>query len=215
MSLDLLQTSQFALYFVMVAGIIVLPGMDMAFVMASALAAGRRAGFAAVGGIVVGGVIHLLMGATGVGLILVAAPRLFNALLIGGALYVGWIGVALLRGASALGEVRDDTRRTLPSTFGRAVLTCLLNPKAYVFMLAVFPQFLRPEYGSIVAQSVVLGAITASTQAAVYGAVALGAAGLRGWLRANGTAQVGLGRAVGALLIGVAVWALLEGWQRV
>jgi len=214
MSLDLLQTSQFALYFVMVAGIIVLPGMDMAFVMASALAAGRRAGFAAVGGIVVGGVIHLLMGATGVGLILVAAPRLFNALLIGGALYVAWIGLSLLRGASALGEVRDEARRTLPSTFGRAMLTCLLNPKAYVFMLAVFPQFLRIEYGSIVAQSVVLGAITAATQAAIYGAVALGAAGLRGWLRANGAAQVALGRAVGLLLMGVAVWALVEGWQR-
>jgi threonine/homoserine/homoserine lactone efflux protein len=214
MSLDLLQTSQFALYFVMVAGIIVLPGMDMAFVMASALAAGRRAGFAAVGGIVAGGVIHLLMGATGVGLILVAAPRLFNALLIGGALYVAWIGLSLLRGASALGEVRDEARRTLPSTFGRAMLTCLLNPKAYVFMLAVFPQFLRIEYGSIVAQSVVLGAITAATQAAIYGAVALGAAGLRGWLRANGAAQVALGRAVGLLLMGVAVWALVEGWQR-
>ena len=214
MSLDLLKTSQFALYFVMVAGIIVLPGMDMAFVMASALAAGRRAGFAAVGGIVAGGVIHLLMGATGVGLILVAAPRLFNALLIGGALYVAWIGLSLLRGASALGEVRDEARRTLPSTFGRAMLTCLLNPKAYVFMLAVFPQFLRIEYGSIVAQSVVLGAITAATQAAIYGAVALGAAGLRGWLRANGAAQVALGRAVGLLLMGVAVWALVEGWQR-
>ena len=214
MSLDLLQTSQFALYFVMVAGIIVLPGMDMAFVMASALAAGRRAGFAAVGGIVAGGVIHLLMGATGVGLILVAAPRLFNALLIGGALYVAWIGLSLLRGASALGEVRDEARRTLPSTFGRAMLTCLLNPKAYVFMLAVFPQFLRIEYGSIVAQSVVLGAITAATQAAIYGAVALGAAGLRGWLRANGAAQIALGRAVGLLLMGVAVWALVEGWQR-
>ena len=58
-------------------------------------------------------------------------------------------------------------------------------------------------------------AITASTQAAVYGAIALGAAGARRWLGENGSAQVRLGRAVGLLLIGVAVWAAWEGWQRV
>lgn len=40
------QTSQFWLYFVRVAGIVVLPGMDMAFVMASARVDGRRAGAA-------------------------------------------------------------------------------------------------------------------------------------------------------------------------
>ena len=39
----------------MVLGIIALPGMDMACVMASALAGGRRMGFAAMAGIVAGG----------------------------------------------------------------------------------------------------------------------------------------------------------------
>ena len=42
------------LYAVLVFGIIVLPGMDMAFVLSSALAAGRRAGFAAVAGLMAG-----------------------------------------------------------------------------------------------------------------------------------------------------------------
>ena len=75
---ELAQTGHLWLYFVMVAGIIVLPGMDMAFVMASALVDGRRGGMAAVAGIVAGGVVHLLMGATGVGLVLLSAPGLFN-----------------------------------------------------------------------------------------------------------------------------------------
>ena len=38
-----------------------------------------------------------------------------------------------------------------------ALATCLLNPKAYIFMLAVFPQFIRPDLGSLAAQAVALG----------------------------------------------------------
>jgi threonine/homoserine/homoserine lactone efflux protein len=212
---ELAQTGHLWLYFVMVVGIIVLPGMDMAFVMASALVDGRPGGMAAVAGIVLGGVIHVLMGATGVALVLLSAPGLFNALLLAGALYVAWMGVSLLRGASALAEVRTGAPRTLRATFGRAVLTCLLNPKAYVFMLAVFPQFLRVEYGSLVAQTLALGSITALTQVAVYGAVALGAARARVWLRDNAQAQVRLGKWVGVLLMGVAVWTAWQGWQTV
>jgi threonine/homoserine/homoserine lactone efflux protein len=209
---ELVQTGHLWLYFVMVAGIILLPGMDMAFVMASALVDGRRGGLAAVAGIVMGGVIHLLMGATGVALVLLAAPGLFNALLLAGALYVAWMGVSLLRGVSALANVRTGAPRTLPATFGRAALTCLLNPKAYVFMLAVFPQFLRVEYGSLVAQSLVLGGITTLTQIVVYGAVALSAAHAQVWLRENAQAQVTTGKWVGALLICVAMWTVWQGW---
>jgi threonine/homoserine/homoserine lactone efflux protein len=210
---ELTQTSHFWLYFVLVAGIVVLPGMDMAFVMASALVDGRRAGAAAVAGIVVGGLIHVAMGALGVGLVLLSAPRLFNALLVAGSLYVAWMGVSLLRGASALGAVREEASRPLRATWGRALLTCLLNPKAYVFMLAVFPQFLRAEYGSTVAQATVLAAITSGTQVVVYGGVAAGAVGLRGWLQGNAHTQVLLGRIVGGLLLGVAAWTAWQGWQ--
>jgi len=212
--LDLTHASHFWLYFVLVAGIVLLPGMDMAFVLASALADGRRAGAAAVAGIVAGGMIHVAMGALGVGLILLSAPRLFNALLVAGSLYVAWLGWSLARGATALAEVRQEASRPLWSTSGRAVVTCLLNPKAYVFMLAVFPQFLRVEYGSIVAQSIVLGAITSFTQAVVYGGVAAGATRLRRWLRSHAHTQIVLGRVVGALLLAIAVWTACQGWQR-
>jgi threonine/homoserine/homoserine lactone efflux protein len=208
------EVSHLWLYFVLVFGIIILPGMDMAFVMASSLVDGRRAGFAAVAGIITGGVIHIAMSAIGIGLILKTVPRLFNAMLIAGALYIAWIGWSLLRGASALGEVKTEMSRTLGSTFTRAVLTCLLNPKAYVFMLAVFPQFLRLEYGSLVTQSIILGAITSTTQFAVYGAVALLAAETATWLRDNKARQIYLGRLVGAALIAAAIWTIVQGWRK-
>src|SRR3954468_8576270 len=62
-------------------GIMVVPGMDMAFVLSSALVDGRRAGFAAVAGMVAGAVVHVTMGALGIGLLLQVAPAAFNTLL--------------------------------------------------------------------------------------------------------------------------------------
>ena len=61
----ILHTQHLWLFSVMVLGIIALPGMDMAYVMASALAGGRRMGFAAVAGIVAGGAVHVAMAMLG------------------------------------------------------------------------------------------------------------------------------------------------------
>lgn len=214
-AMELTQTHHLWLYFVLVAGIIALPGMDMAFVLGSSLVDGRRAGAAAVSGVVTGGVMHVAMAGLGIGLVLVSAPALFNVLLVAGAAYVAWMGWSLMRHASAFGEVHDVASKPLHRTFAQAVATCLLNPKAYVFTLAVFPQFLRAEYGSLVLQCVVLALITAATQVAVYGAVVLAAARMRGWLRAHGAAQVVLGRGVGLMLWMTAAWAAWEGWRHV
>ena len=97
--------------------------------------------------------------------------------------------------------------------FSGALLTCLVNPKAYVFMIAVFPQFMRPGQGSLWAQAVTLGAIIALTQAAVYGTVALGAAGVRNWLHRSAANQVLLSRLVGALLLLTAAWTVWHSWS--
>jgi threonine/homoserine/homoserine lactone efflux protein len=204
--------SPFWLYFVLVFGIIVVPGMDMAYVMASALAGGRRAGFAAVAGTVIGGFGHLLMGMLGIGLLVHSFPTAANIMLLLGCAYLAWIGWSLMSGATALGEVDGGAPKPLGTVFGQALLTCLLNPKAYLFTFAVFPQFMRPDQGPILLQGLVLGAITAATQIGVYGAVALGAARLRRWLSNNRDAQVRLGQGIGGMLIAAAVWAAYQSW---
>jgi threonine/homoserine/homoserine lactone efflux protein len=212
-SLALQHTAHLWLFFVVLLGVVALPGLDMAFVMASSLVGGRQAGLGAVAGIVAGGACHTAMGALGVGVVLRLFPTAFNALLLAGAVYVAWMGVALLRSRSAFDGAVHTRRRPLAATFGKAVLTCLMNPKAYVFMLAVFPQFLRPEQGPIWAQALVMGLIIAATQAGVYGVVALGAARAQRRLQGNPQASVWTARAVGALLLLASAWTAWEGWR--
>jgi threonine/homoserine/homoserine lactone efflux protein len=202
------------LFFGLVFGIVILPGMDMAFVLGSALVGGRRVGLAAVGGLVAGGVCHVVMAASGVAVVLKLMPSAFNAVLFAGSAYVAWLGFGLWRASRAFAV--DEAGALRPAgAFGRAALTNLLNPKAYVFMLAVFPQFIRPDQGSIAAQALVLGVIISATQAGVYGTVALLADAIRGWLLRNPGANLAFARGVGVLLMLVALVTVLEGWRRV
>ncbi len=194
------------LYFIVVFGIIALPGMDMAFVMSSAMLGGRRAGMAAVAGIVAGGVCHLLMGGLGVAAVLKLWPALFQCMLVAGAAYIAWIGIAFLRSENGFQPGPALTLCAPGTTFRRAMVTSLLNPKAYLFMLAIFPQFLKPAAGPIWAQASVLGSITAGTQLAVYGVLALLASQASGWFARHPGASTAVARAIGLVLLGTACW---------
>ncbi|MBS0448825.1 MAG: LysE family translocator [Proteobacteria bacterium] len=205
------------LFFLLVAGVIALPGMDMAFVGGSTLAAGLRGGLVAVAGIVTGGGIHVLVGATGIAALMLWHPTAYNLLLAAGAVYMAWIGASLWRASgTAGGEAESDAAPaadTLPTIFGRAVLTCLLNPKAYAFMLAVLPAFLRTPEHTIAVQALRLSAIIAATQAVVYGGVALSVVHARRRTGASARGQRWAMRGVGATLLGGALLTLLLAWR--
>ena len=204
--------AQLWLFFALVFGVVILPGLDMAYIMGSALSGGRRAGFAALGGVVVGGACHVVMTGLGVSLLLRTVPGAFNALLITGALYIAWIGVSLLRSDAAF-SVAATGDRPLAAMFRQGMLTCLLNPKAYLFMLAIFPQFLRPQYGALLAQAAVMWLIIALNQVLVYGGLALAADRARQWLSREPAAGAFVARSVGVLLIGAAMFTGIEGWR--
>lgn len=203
---------QLWLYFVVVFGIIILPGLDMAFVMGSAILGGRRSGMAAVGGIIAGGFCHLCMGALGVAVVLQLWPPLFKLMLLAGAAYLAWIGYALLRSDSVFHPTPEGELVAHAVIFRRAMMTSLLNPKAYLFMLAIFPQFLKPGLGPLWVQSAVLGAITALTQLGVYGALAHAASGASGWFSAHPAAATVTARTMGALLILTALLSAAQAW---
>ena len=207
------ETAHLWLFFLLVFGVVLLPGLDMAYVLASALVGGRRAGIAATAGVVAGGVVHVTMGAFGIMAVLRLFPTAFNAVLVAGALYIAWIGITLLRSRTALGELPAQQHRTQTATFRQGMVTCLLNPKAYLFMLAIFPQFLKPQYGALWVQAVVMWLIIAMTQIAIYGGMALGGDRVRAWLATRPAANAALAKGVGAILLATAFYTAYEGWR--
>lgn len=198
------------LYFTLLFGIIIVPGMDMLFVLANALTGGRRTGMAATAGIMAGGAVHSLYGAIGVGILASLLPTLFNPLLFAGAAYMAWIGYTLVRSSITVHAVDADGASSRWRAFHQGAVTCLINPKAYLFMLAVYPQFLKPIYGPIWVQGIVMGLMTMATQAAIYGTVAFTAARSRTMLISNPQATILVGRVAGGLLMLV---SLLTAWH--
>lgn len=201
------------LFFTLVFGIVIVPGMDMAFVMASGLAGGKKAGLAATGGIMAGGIFHNIWSALGVGLIINALPWLFNLLLLAGAVYIAWIGLSLVRSHITLGPVEAAPSRTTWATFRQGLVTSVLNPKAYLFMLAVYPQFIKPVYGSVAGQAVVMALIILVVQGSVYGALGMAAGHSRQWLSARPALITNISRCAGAVLIMIAVVTAWHGWK--
>ena|SRR5690606_22471336 len=203
-------TTALWLYFILVFGIVLVPGMDMFFVLANALARGRRAGLAATAGIMLGGACHTLFGmafVTGLSRLL---PAISSTMMVAGSLYMMWIGYTLVRSSITVAAVGPAQVRSDATIFTQGLLTCILNPKAWLFVLAVFPQFMKPEYGPIWAQGLALGAITVIVQMVVYGGLGLAATTGRDALTGSPAATIWIGRGAGALLIAVGVYALAQ-----
>lgn len=193
-------------------GIIIVPGMDMAFVITNSVTRGQLFGFAATFGIMLGGAVHTLFGALAVGALSTFPHVIVNGLLIAGSLYMAWIGWMLLRSSISFHDGVTENRAAFSRVFWQGTITCLLNPKAYLFVLAVYPQFIRPQYGPIASQALVMGGLTILTQFTVYGGLALAAGFARAALKENQTATQWSGRLAGGLFIGVAMltlWAAL------
>lgn len=146
-------------------------------------------------------------------MILKLAPQLLTVLLFAGAGYMAWVGVTLIRSAIIVSAIDGTTARSLWVAFRQGAVTCLLNPKAYLFTLAVYPQFLRPQYGPLWSQAMVIGLLTVLTQLAIYGGLALLAGRSRDFLLTSPRATMLVGRGAGIIFILVAALTAWHGWR--
>lgn len=198
------------LYTVLLFGIIIVPGMDMFFVMANGLTGGRKLGLAATFGVMTGGIYHNIFGAFVVGVLSKMAPQVLTVLLLASAAYMAWIGYTLVRSAITVETIGNAQSGTVRRAFMQGFVTCILNPKAYMFVIAVYPVFIQPRFGPIWSQAVVMGVLTALMQLVIYGSVALAAAKGRDLLIRNPIATTWIGRIVGLVFIVVALVTIWE-----
>lgn len=145
--------------------IILLPGPNSLYVLSLSAQQGVRIGWAAASGIFVGDALLMLATALGAVSVLTAYPALFMLIKYAGACYLAYIGFRMIMGAwqalqnQAISEFKNAPvlkKTSAQSAFKKALLVSLLNPKAILFLLSFFLQFVDPVYNSPVIPFLVL-----------------------------------------------------------
>jgi threonine/homoserine/homoserine lactone efflux protein len=184
------------------------PGPAMALIFRRAALRGLRGAVPTVLGLEVGLYVWALFAGAGFAALVAASEVAYLVLRIVGAavlLVLGfraWRTAWRGRGAPVAADAAPAGRRRWWGSFTEGVVVQLANPKAAVFMIAFYPQFV-PADGPVFATTAVLGALQITLETGLYLALAAGAARAGGWFRrprirarleaVSGTVLVGLG----------------------
>ncbi len=140
--------------------IALIPGPSVAFILSTTLRSGRGGGLAAVAGIELGYVLHVLGAVLGVSALVAASATAFTAVKAAGVLYLLWLAFRALssrrEGTLEQPAVQDEDP-TVRRSFIQGFMVGALNPKTAVFFVAFLPQFVDPEAGPVWLQLILLG----------------------------------------------------------
>ncbi|TDR70744.1 leucine efflux protein LeuE [Paludibacterium purpuratum] len=153
-------------YVIGVIVIVLLPGPNSLYVLSVAAQRGILQGFRGACGIFVGDSILMTLAATGAAGLLKANPMLFAVIKYAGGAYLTWLGIMMLRGGLRGWRMRgrELPEATVPAMalsrpFTRSLGISLMNPKAILFFVSFFVQFVDPAYPYPALTFLVLGAI--------------------------------------------------------
>ncbi|SEF75776.1 LysE family translocator [Billgrantia desiderata] len=194
------------LLFALAALVVVLtPGPNMIYLISRSICQGRTAGVISLFGVLAGFLVHMLAAAVGLTALFLAIPLAYEILKWAGALYLLFLAWQAVRpGARSPFEARALPADRPRKLFLMGFLTNLLNPKIAVFYLAIFPQFVSPEHGSVFLQSLVLGFTQIGVSFTVNLAIALSAAGIATWFQQRPTWLAVQRYVMGGVLAGMA-----------
>lgn len=153
------------------------PGPDMALFLSKTLSGGIRLGFAALGGVMAGLVVHACAAALGLSALLAASAQAYAAVKLVGAAYLLWLAYGILRHGSALRlEGGAQSRRGAFPTFLAGLGINLTNPKIIIFFVTFLPQFVEAGDPNAASKFLFLGFYFLCIGAAVGAALILVAA---------------------------------------
>lgn len=155
MPLNLVSIFGFAL---VALGMVLTPGPNMIYLISRSICQGQRAGFISLAGVAAGFLFYMVCAAFGITTLLFAVPFAYDILRFGGATYLLFLAwQAVQAGGISPFQIRELQPDSDKKLFLMGFLTNLLNPKIALLYLALLPQFIVPENGSILGQSVLLG----------------------------------------------------------
>lgn len=187
-------------------GMVLTPGPNMIYLVSRSICQGPAAGLVSLGGVALGFVFYMLMSALGITVLVMAVPFAYDALKFAGAAYLLWLAWQAVRpGGHSPFQVRDLPKDSPRRLFMMGLVTNLLNPKAAVLYLSLLPQFVDPALGSVLLQSVVLGASQIAISVTVNAMIALMAGSIALFLAGRPFWMVVQRWLMGTVLAGLAV----------
>lgn len=193
--------------------IILLPGPNSLYVISVAARRGVRAGYTAAAGVWCGDTVLMTLSAAGVASLLQANAVLFGIVKYAGAGYLTWLAIGMLRAAWGMWRTRreqsaDDGASAVTATderpYRRALVISLFNPKAILFFIAFFVQFVDPAYAYPALSFVVLGTLAQVASVLYLSALIFGGTKLAAAFRRRKRLSAGATSAAGALFLGFA-----------
>jgi leucine efflux protein len=187
--------------------IVLLPGPNSLYVLSVASRRGVKAGYQGACGIFLGDTILMVLSATGVASLLRTSPGLFMVIKYAGAAYLAWMGVGLFRAAWGMWRSHVQASGDVPvmdagRPFHTALVISLMNPKAILFFVSFFIQFVDPAYAHPALSFAILGVICQIISALYLSVLILGGAHLAQQFRARRRLSASATGSVGALFIG-------------
>lgn len=149
-------------FFILAALILVIsPGPNMIYLISKSITQGKKSGFISLMGVVCGFMFHIIMVSFGLTAVLLAVPLAYTVLKTIGTVYLLYLAYQAIKPKSKnIFEIDQNGTHDGPKKlFTIGFLTNVLNPKVAVFYLSFFPQFIKPEYGSVLTQSLELGVV--------------------------------------------------------
>jgi threonine/homoserine/homoserine lactone efflux protein len=190
-----------SLYFAFIAAVTVLmliPGPNVALIVANSVAHGARYGLLTVAGTSSAMVLQLALVALGMTPLLAALGSWFELLRWIGVAYLVFLGIKEWRAPEVdLTKTRPE-RKSPRSMFTRALLVSMTNPKTLLFYGAFFPQFVSAGH-PLLPQVALLSVTFVVIAVLVDGSWALAAARARHLLATRGRLR---NRIAGGMLIG-------------
>jgi threonine/homoserine/homoserine lactone efflux protein len=197
--------------------LIAIPGPSVVFTIGRALAYGRAVALATVVGNSFGLLVIVVLVALGLGVVVQESIEVYTVLKLLGAVYLVWLGVQAIRHRHDFHL--DSTAEVGPRvSFTRAMrqgfVVGVTNPKAFMILGAVLPQFVDRGEGHVQTQMLLLGLLAFTIGLLSDSLWALIASQLRAWFARSRRRGEAIGAAGGVSMIGLGVGLAVAGEPR-
>ncbi len=186
--------------------IILAPGPNSLYVLATGVRRGIKPGYKAACGVFLGDAALMFLAAVGAGSVLALYPVAFAAMQYAGAAYLSYVGIRILYAQLFVPAKSENTapanEAPAENPFAKALLLSLSNPKAILFFVSFFVQFVDPAYAHTGVSFLILAGFVQLTSLTYLSLLIFGGAALSSFFRDHGRlARLSQG-GVGALFLG-------------